>query len=94
MFDSKKKIKQATADGLEHKLTSEQQYSIAINQCLLSMYTNQQDLCKRQAKTLMEKYPKTLQPVFILAAALTRDKQSKKAIELLKVNFSIYFFLF
>ncbi|KAG1678671.1 Signal recognition particle subunit SRP72 [Nymphon striatum] len=84
VFDSKKKIKQATADGLENKLTNEQQFSIAVNQCLLSMYTNQQDVCKRQAKALITKYPTALQPVYILAAALLREKRSKKAIELLK----------
>ena len=41
MFDSKKKMKVATADGLQHKLVSEQRKTIAINQCLLYMYTNQ-----------------------------------------------------
>ena len=41
LFDSKKKIRSATADGLQHKLTSRQRRDIAINQCLLSLYTNQ-----------------------------------------------------
>lgn len=41
LFDSKKKIRNATTDGLQHKLTSRQRKEIAINQCLLSLYTNQ-----------------------------------------------------
>lgn len=41
VFDSKKRMKSATHEGLEHKLTSRQRRSIAYNQCLLAMYTNQ-----------------------------------------------------
>lgn len=44
VFDSKKRMKSATHDGLEHKLTSRQRKSIAYNQCLLSLYTNQVQL--------------------------------------------------
>lgn len=41
VFDSKKRMRSATHEGLEHKLTSRQRKSIAYNQCLLTMYTNQ-----------------------------------------------------
>lgn len=41
VFDSKKRMKSATQEGLEHKLTSRQRKSIAYNQCLLALYTNQ-----------------------------------------------------
>ena len=41
VFDSKKRMKSATQDGLEHKLTYRQRKSIAYNQCLLALYTNQ-----------------------------------------------------
>jgi signal recognition particle subunit SRP72 len=41
IFDSKKKIKAATVDGLEHKLTSIHRAAIARNNALLAMYTNQ-----------------------------------------------------
>ena len=41
VFDSKKKIKTATADGLQQKLTSMQREKIEMNHCLLMMYTNQ-----------------------------------------------------
>ena len=41
VFDSKKKMKAATIGGLNQKLVSQQKASIAMNQCLLYMYTNQ-----------------------------------------------------
>ena len=41
MFDSKKKMKVATGDGLHQKLTAPQRQTIAINQSLLYMFMNQ-----------------------------------------------------
>lgn len=41
MFDSKKKIKVATAEGLKQKLTTDQKRAIAMNECLLYMHTGQ-----------------------------------------------------
>ena len=41
MFDSKKKVKAMTADGLEHKLAASQQRTMMFNRCLLLFYTNQ-----------------------------------------------------
>lgn len=41
VFDSKKKMKSATHESLEHKLTSRQRRNIAYNQCLLTYYTDQ-----------------------------------------------------
>ena len=41
IFDSRKKMKTATSDGLEGKLTTRQRKLIALNNCLLSFYSNQ-----------------------------------------------------
>lgn len=41
VFDSKKRMKSATHESLEHKLTSRQRRTIAYNQCLLALYTDQ-----------------------------------------------------
>jgi len=41
VFDSKKKIKVATADGVQQKLTSSQRQAVSFNECLLYMYTGQ-----------------------------------------------------
>ena len=45
IFDSKKRIKAATAEGLEQKLPLKHRMAIARNNALLAMYTNQIDLC-------------------------------------------------
>jgi len=44
VFDSKKRMKSATHDSLEHKLTSKQRRNIVYNQCLLAFYTDQVSL--------------------------------------------------
>ncbi|KAH7980689.1 hypothetical protein HPB49_018234 [Dermacentor silvarum] len=54
MFDSKKKIKMAVAEGLESKLTSQQRRAIALNHCLLLYHTGQLDQCVK-AVTILEK---------------------------------------
>lgn len=41
MFDSKKKVKLTSAEGVEHKLAKKQLQAIEINKALLAMYTNQ-----------------------------------------------------
>jgi len=47
IFDSKKRLKAATVEGLELKLTSQQRGMIARNSALLAMFTAQVDLCKQ-----------------------------------------------
>ncbi|XP_064630339.1 signal recognition particle subunit SRP72-like [Lineus longissimus] len=84
VFDSKKKIKVATADNLGQKLTREQKKVIELNQCLLFMYMNQGDQCKRTAKNLEAKYPDLDNPILIQAGQLCREKQTNKAAELLQ----------
>ena len=54
IFDSKKRIKAATVEGLEHKLTAKHQAAIARNNTLLAMYTNQVDLCKSLGDALLK----------------------------------------
>lgn len=41
VFDSKKRMKSATHESLEYKLTSRQRRTITYNQCLLALYTDQ-----------------------------------------------------
>lgn len=47
IFDSKKRLKAATVDGLDQKLTSQQRGMISRNSALLAMFTAQVDLCKQ-----------------------------------------------
>ncbi|XP_077992578.1 signal recognition particle subunit SRP72-like [Glandiceps talaboti] len=84
VFDSKKKMKSATADGLVHKLTEQQRTTIAFNQCLLLMYTNQSEAFKRLIKTLQTKYPDSDVPYLIETAQLCREKHANKAIQQLQ----------
>ena len=41
VFDSKKKVKLTSTDGVEHKLARRQLQAIDFNKALLAMYTNQ-----------------------------------------------------
>uniref|UniRef100_T1IQJ0 Signal recognition particle subunit SRP72 n=1 Tax=Strigamia maritima TaxID=126957 RepID=T1IQJ0_STRMM len=84
VFDSKKRIKSATMEGMEFKLTSQQQRQIAINACLLLMHTNQLDQCRNQLKKLQNKYPECPDVVLLLAALHCREKQVNKAIDALQ----------
>ncbi|KAJ1525695.1 hypothetical protein ONE63_008906 [Megalurothrips usitatus] len=57
VFDSKKKMKSTSSDGLEHKLTSRQRKNIALNQCLMLLYTNQGKECQKQCEQVAKLYP-------------------------------------
>ncbi|XP_022094450.1 signal recognition particle subunit SRP72-like [Acanthaster planci] len=81
VFDSKKKIKATTVDGLQHKLTSSQQSAIAYNRCVLMLYTNQYDQCRKQLQQLRNSYPDSDMPCLVEAALLCREKQTAKAVQ-------------
>ncbi|KAK7793568.1 hypothetical protein R5R35_000404 [Gryllus longicercus] len=84
VFDSKKKIKSATVEGLEHKLTTRQRKNIALNQCLLTLYTNQADQCQQFCEKLVKTYPDmAAEATLIRAVQLARDSKAKEAASLL-----------
>lgn len=84
VFDSKKKMKVATAAGLEHKLTSQQQLVIALNQCLLFMYTNQVEHCKELLKNLKLQFTHNSDVVLVEAALYCHERNVNRAIDTLK----------
>ncbi|XP_074655240.1 signal recognition particle subunit SRP72-like [Tubulanus polymorphus] len=84
VFDSKKKMKVATADGLQHKLTIAQRKVISMNHCLLYMYMNQGEQCIKMAEELQEKNRDSDLPRLIQVAQLCREKHTEKATELLQ----------
>ncbi|XP_040273323.1 signal recognition particle subunit SRP72 [Bufo bufo] len=84
VFDSKKKVKLTSAEGVEHKLAKRQLQAIEFNKALLSMYTNQADQCRKLSSSLQAENPENLLPVLIQAAQLCREKQHAKAIDLLQ----------
>ena len=82
IFDSKKRIKAATVEGLEHKLTSAHQAAIARNNALLAMYTNQVDLCKNLVTALHENGTiSDEEKVKITAGVLSRAGKTKEAVK-------------
>ncbi|XP_028391158.1 signal recognition particle subunit SRP72-like [Dendronephthya gigantea] len=89
IFDSKKKIKVATADGIETKLNDRQKQYIAFNKCLVLMYSNQSDACRKAAKELEAKYPESDFPVLIQAALLFREKQHQDAVNMLEKHVEV-----
>lgn len=85
VFDSKKKIKTATADGLEQKLNSKQRQTIAINNCLLLLHTNQLDQCRRSIQAFSKMFSSCAAEAALLSAALhCKEKKVQKAVDVLK----------
>lgn len=85
IFDSKKKIKTATAETLDSKLNSKQRQIIAINNCLLLLHTNQLDQCKRSIQILTKRFPLCAAESALLSAALyCKEKKVQKAVNVLK----------
>ncbi|XP_033757773.1 signal recognition particle subunit SRP72-like [Pecten maximus] len=84
VFDSKKKMKSATSDNLKHKLTTRQRQSININQCLLHLHTNQAEQCHTLAARLKTQFPDLSTPVLVDAAQYVKDKDYKRAIQLMQ----------
>ncbi|CAH2232448.1 jg19381 [Pararge aegeria aegeria] len=82
VFDSRKRMKAATQDGLEHKLNSRQRASIAYNQAILAIYSNQGD--RKAAVKLLEESEFKYRPAIVglLCTLLTADNDYEKASKL------------
>jgi len=84
IFDSKKRIKAATAEGLEHKLPVSHRIAIATNNALLAMYTNQVELCRALLKELADAYNiKAEDRDLITAGVLSRAGRTNEAVSIL-----------
>ncbi|XP_043682551.1 signal recognition particle subunit SRP72 isoform X5 [Vespula pensylvanica] len=84
VFDSKKRMKSATHETLEHKLTSRQRRTIAYNQCLLALYTDQGEQCQQLCNKLAKDYPAlTADAMFVKAIQLSKDGKAQEAAKLL-----------
>ena len=84
VFDSKKRMKSATHDSLEHKLTSRQRRNIAYNQCLLALYTDQVDQCQHLCNKLAKEHPAlAADAMFVKALQLAKEGKAKEAAQLL-----------
>jgi signal recognition particle subunit SRP72 len=84
VFDSKKKIRNALVDAVEHKLNCRQKKSIALNNCILALFTHQGDLVQLTNK-LAVKYPDLeFKAGLIQAGQYAKDKKFKEASEALE----------
>jgi len=84
VFDSKKKIRASMIDAVEHKLNSRQKKSIAINNCILALFTKQGDLQQLVTK-LVAKYPDVeFKTTLIQAMHFSNDKKYKEAADVLE----------
>merc|ERR1712106_41779 len=70
VFDSRKRMKTATASGLEHKLSSWQRADIQLNHCLLAYSTHQDEVCRSECSALLLGHPRLSLPVTLVQAAL------------------------
>lgn len=85
VFDSKKKIRAAMTEACEHTLNSRQKKAIAINNCLLALYTNHADQSQQVISKLSQTYPDIeFDALLIRASQLSRDKKYKEAVEILE----------
>ncbi|EDW83174.1 uncharacterized protein Dwil_GK22456 [Drosophila willistoni] len=85
VFDSKKKIRAALAEACDAKLTSRQKQIIAVNNCLLALYTNASDQVQQLSQKLAQTYPQVeFESVLIRCSQLAKDKKHKEAIVLLQ----------
>jgi len=84
IFDSKKKIKAASVEGLEHKLTSMHQAAIAKNNALLTMYTNQVSQCQELVASLLSGSVVSKEEAdMIVAGAMSRSGRTQEALDLI-----------
>ncbi|CAH8481689.1 unnamed protein product [Schistosoma haematobium] len=88
IFDSRKRIKMASTDGLQFKLFSRQRTDMLINQALFYWYTNQMEACTAKLRTVLQE---ELSPRALLlsAAQLIKEKNIDKAVLLLEVDAEI-----
>ncbi|CAK1553451.1 unnamed protein product [Leptosia nina] len=83
VFDSRKRMKAATQDGLEHKLNSRQRGKIIYNQAVLAIYSNQPDFCKQCCVKLSREFNEERRAVLVEASSLVKDGKSPQALTLL-----------
>jgi len=85
VFDSKKKIRAALAEACEPKLTSRQKQVIALNNCLLALYTNAADQVQQLSQKLAQTYPQVeFEALLIRCSQLAKDRKHKEAIDQLQ----------
>jgi len=84
LYDSFKKMKQATSQTLEQKLTTNQKKIIGFNRCLVLLHMKQSDQCRELVKFLEEQFPNNDRLALVSSALLYKENKVSKSEELLK----------
>ncbi|KAM7535130.1 hypothetical protein Aperf_G00000093553 [Anoplocephala perfoliata] len=84
VFDTKKRIKAASIDGLQHKLFQAQRSAILTNQALFYLNNNQFDVCDAKLKSVLAEDPSNVHAVVLSAISLSRGKHPELGVEFLE----------
>ncbi|CAL8079594.1 unnamed protein product [Calicophoron daubneyi] len=84
IFDSRKRIKMTSTDGLQHKLLAKQRRDILMNQALFYFHTNQADACHSKLRSVLQEDPRSSRGNLLLAAQMIKEKQYERAVSLLR----------
>lgn len=86
VFESQKRIKALTSDGLQHKLTSLQKQAVQLNLSLFYLLQNKHDQCRKALTALDRMSPGDELPSLLEAALLCKEKDLAKAAKVLKAK--------
>lgn len=85
VFDSKKKMRAAMTEASEQKLTRRQNKTIALNNCLLTLYTSQTDQGQQLVQKLIAAYPDLeFDGQLIRVGQLAQEKRHREAVDVLE----------
>ncbi|VUZ53291.1 unnamed protein product [Hymenolepis diminuta] len=84
IFDTKKRIKAASIDGLQHKLFQAQKSTILTNQALFSLNNNQLDISDGKVKAVLAEDPSNVKAVVLSALSASRGKHPEDGIRILE----------
>ncbi|THD21810.1 Signal recognition particle subunit SRP72 [Fasciola hepatica] len=84
IFDSRKRIKAASVDGLQHKLFARQREQILINQGLFYWHTNQVDACHAKVRDVLQQNPHSVRALLLHVTQLLKEKQLDRAIKVIQ----------
>eukprot|EP01117_Protostelium_nocturnum_P004616 TRINITY_DN1673_c0_g1_i1.p1 TRINITY_DN1673_c0_g1~~TRINITY_DN1673_c0_g1_i1.p1 ORF type:complete len:639 (+),score=156.76 TRINITY_DN1673_c0_g1_i1:212-2128(+) len=84
LFDSFKKLKQATSSSLDSKLSLTQRKVVGYNNCVILMHMNKGEQCREQLKLLEEQFPHEDRFTLIASSLLFKEKKASQSEELLR----------
>lgn len=87
LFDSRKRIKAATAPETEPKLNAFQKKIVQVNEALLAIYTGQHDVARRILDKMVQKTEDTDDTIPLAKVSLLmKEKKLPEATEVLEVR--------